>query len=90
MVGSERRLEYAAVGDTTNTAARLESATKELRVPVLLSDATRSLLSRAGERLVEVATIAVKGREQQVRVWTLPETAPVTPAAEPVQRGAGS
>jgi adenylate cyclase len=90
MVGSERRLEYAAVGDTTNTAARLESATKELRVPVLLSDATRALLARADERLVEVATIAVKGREQQVRVWTLPETAPATPAAEPVQRGAGS
>jgi adenylate cyclase len=87
MVGSERRLEYAAVGDTTNTAARLESATKELGVPVLLSDATREHLSRANG-LAEVATIAVKGREQQVRVWTLPETAEAEPSAA-VQR-AGS
>src|SRR3954470_1797744 len=88
MVGSERRLEYAAVGDTTNTAARLESATKELRVPVLLSDATRALLARAGEGLAEVATIAVKGREQQVRVWTLPETAPAAAPAASVHPAA--
>jgi adenylate cyclase len=81
MVGSERRLEYAAVGDTTNTAARLESATKELGVPVLLSDATRERLTRAGDGLSEVATIAVKGRRQQVRVWTLPKLAPTAPAA---------
>jgi adenylate cyclase len=86
MVGSERRLEYAAVGDTTNTAARLESATKELRVPVLISDSTRERLKRAGDGLEEVATIAVKGRVQQVRVWTLPE---LVPAAAPVQPGAG-
>jgi adenylate cyclase len=85
MVGSERRLEYAAVGDTTNTAARLESATKELGVPVLLSDATRAHLTRANG-LAEVATIAVKGREQQVRVWTLPEAAEPAPSAASVQR----
>jgi adenylate cyclase len=85
MVGSERRLEYAAVGDTTNTAARLESATKELGVPVLLSDATREHLRRANG-LAEVATIAVKGREQQVRVWTLPEPAEAEPSAAAVQR----
>jgi len=88
MVGSERRLEYAAVGDTTNTAARLESATKELRVFVLISDATRGHLTRFADGLAEVATIAVKGREQQVRVWTLPETAPAAAPAASVHPAA--
>jgi adenylate cyclase len=86
MVGSERRLEYAAVGDTTNTAARLETATKELGVPVLLSDATRQRLTRAADGLAEIATIAVKGRRQQVRVWTLPELARTAQqTAEPLE-----
>ena len=92
MVGSERRLEYAAVGDTTNTAARLESATKRLDVTLLLSQATRSRLTRPAQGLTEVGTIAVKGRVQQVQVWTLREVAPsvaqsVADPVEQVQRG---
>jgi class 3 adenylate cyclase len=39
-VGSERRLEYTAVADTTNTAARLEQMTKDAGHTVLVSDST--------------------------------------------------
>ena len=41
-VGSERRVEYAAVGDTTNTASRLESMTKGTPHQLFLSDSTRA------------------------------------------------
>ena len=37
-VGSEKRLEYAAVGDTTNVAARLEAQTKETPYQLLLAE----------------------------------------------------
>ena len=40
-VGSERRLEYTALGDTTNTAARLEGMTKGTPHQLFISDTTR-------------------------------------------------
>ena len=40
-VGSERRLEYTALGDTTNTAARLEGMTKGTPHQLYLADTTK-------------------------------------------------
>jgi class 3 adenylate cyclase len=43
-IGSTDRYEYSAVGDTVNTASRLEGLTKELGYPVVLSAAVRRRL----------------------------------------------
>ena len=46
-VGSARRLEYTAIGDTTNTAARLEGMTKGTPYQLFVADATYARSQRA-------------------------------------------
>lgn len=70
-VGSDRRLEYATVGDTTNTAARLQSMTKETPHPVLIADSTRAALTRQAPDLAPVGALDVRGRSVPASVWTL-------------------
>jgi adenylate cyclase len=70
-VGSPRRVEYTAVGDTTNTAARLEAMTKSTPHQLLIADTTRRLLRHRPEGLVLVDELEVRGREGRVPAWTL-------------------
>jgi adenylate cyclase len=69
-VGSRRRIEYTAIGDTTNTAARLEGMTKGTPHQLFVAESTKSMLS-APERLEHVDEMAVRGRSASIRVWTL-------------------
>ena len=71
-VGSERRLEYAAIGDTTNVAARLEARTKETGGGLLLAHSTRVRLQCDGADLAREGEIEVRGRGEPVVVWHLP------------------
>ncbi len=71
-VGSERRLEYAAVGDTTNVAARIESMTRDRGGGLLLSAATYELLTPQEAPELEPAGAAeLRGRSGAVELWTL-------------------
>jgi adenylate cyclase len=79
-VGSERRLEYTALGDTTNTAARLEGMTKGTPHQLFLADSTRAALRTPADDLVEVGEFEVRGRRATIKLWSLAEPEPaVTP-----------
>jgi adenylate cyclase len=78
-VGSARRLEYAAVGDTTNIAARLQQMNKKLGSQLLMAESTRVRLRVADSELVDAGEHSLAGRSGTLRVWGVaspPDAAP--------------
>lgn len=74
-VGSLRHMAYTTIGDTTNTAARLEAMTKTTPYMLLMSEATRAALSAPPDDLVYVDEVEVRGRTQKVKLWSVTASA---------------
>lgn len=65
-IGSDRRSEYTAIGDTVNTSSRLESNARGGEI--LISDATAQA-AHSRYKLKPREPIMVKNRQQPVNLW---------------------
>ena len=69
-MGSDTRFDYSAIGDCVNTAARLESATKEVGKDILIGYSTAI---NCKFKLKLLKPISVKGKSQKLSIYTISE-----------------
>jgi adenylate cyclase len=77
-VGSEQSMSFAVIGDTVNTAARLQTLTRSLETPFVVGDAVVRAVHAlspeiAAERISQLedrGDYSLRGRASTVRVWT--------------------
>jgi adenylate cyclase len=67
-IGGAERLSYALVGDPVNLASRIQGLTKDFKVDILISDATRKSIDSA-VAVEELPAVRVKGRAEEVNVY---------------------
>lgn len=68
-MGSDLRFDYSCLGDTVNTASRLEGQSKMYGTDLVVSEETASLAP--GFAYLELDLLQVKGKTEAVRVFTV-------------------
>jgi adenylate cyclase len=77
-VGSEHSMAFSVIGDTVNTASRLQALTRTLETPLVVGDALVKAIAPASRhvqldlltQLVDRGEHNLRGRAAPVRIWT--------------------
>ena len=75
-IGGGGRLDFTVIGDAVNTAARVESATRETGDDLLITEATFGLLSDDRDGWQERPAVSLKGKSEQVRLYARGDSLP--------------
>jgi class 3 adenylate cyclase len=68
-VGSPDRLVYAMVGDTVNTASRIQTLNKTFGTDILISQNTRDLTKGNTFNLSSLGKVALRGKSEEIEIF---------------------